>query len=271
MKIVRFIDQQGHERLGRDPDAGTAELLEGDLFGDLRGLGERVAIQRLLAPLSPRNIFGIGLNYREHALLMGLQVPERPVVFMKPTSTVIGPHDPITLPRVAAQAPEVDYECELAVVIGRTARDVAPGRALAHVLGYTAANDVTARQWARASRTRGKGFDSFCPLGPVLTTADEIPNPQRLSLATRLNGVRVQHGNTADMIFSVAELVSYLSQDTTLLPGTVILTGTPPGSAVTRTPPVYLSDGDQIDVELEEVGVLSNPVRAAAERVQAVA
>jgi 2-keto-4-pentenoate hydratase/2-oxohepta-3-ene-1,7-dioic acid hydratase in catechol pathway len=172
---------------------------------------------------------------------------------------------------VASAAPEVDYECELAVVIGRHALDVAPQEALGYVLGYTAANDVTARLWAKVSRTRGKGFDTFCPLGPVLVTADEIPDPQRLSLGTRVNGVQLQRGNTADMIFPVAELVSYLSRDTTLLPGTVILTGTPPGSAVTRTPSTYLKDGDRVEVELERVGTLSNPVQAAGARVQAAA
>lgn len=271
MRIVRFLDTQGRERLGLDPHAGSAELLEGDLLGVLRPAGERVRVGRTLAPLLPRTIFGIGLNYREHARLMGLKVPERPVVFLKPASAVVGPDDPIRLPSVASAVPEVDYECELAVVIGRPARDITPQQALGYVLGYTAANDVTARHWAKVSRTRGKGFDTFCPLGPVLVTADELPDPQRLALSTRVNGVELQRGNTADMIFSVAELVSYLSQDTTLLPGTVILTGTPPGSAVTRTPPVYLKDGDRVDVELEGIGTLSNPVRAAGTRARVAA
>jgi 2-keto-4-pentenoate hydratase/2-oxohepta-3-ene-1,7-dioic acid hydratase in catechol pathway len=264
MRLLRFLDPDGRERLGCDPRGGTAELVAGDLLGAWRPTGERVPFVRLLAPVLPRNLFGIGLNYREHARLMGLEVPDRPVVFMKPSSTVTGPGDPILLPRAAAGAPEVDYEGELAVIIGRAARDVPVSRALSCVLGYTAANDVTARQWARASRVRGKGFDSFCPLGPILVTADEIPDPQSLELVTRLNGVTVQRGNTADMVFPVAELISYLSQDTTLLPGTVILTGTLPGSGVTRSPPVYLADGDQVEVELERIGTLANPVRAVA-------
>jgi 2-keto-4-pentenoate hydratase/2-oxohepta-3-ene-1,7-dioic acid hydratase in catechol pathway len=201
------------------------------------------------------------LNYREHVVLMGAAMPEYPVVFMKPTTAIADPEEPILLPG-CSNGPEIDYECELAVIIGRAAGDVAEADALSYVFGYTVANDITARRWAKSSRTRGKSFDRFCPLGPAVVTADEIPDPQCLALRTVLNGVVVQEANTADMIFPVSRLVSFLSRDTTLLPGTLILTGTPPGSAVTRDPAVYLTPGDRVCVEVENIGCLSNTVHA---------
>lgn len=267
MKIVRFIDENGRERLGRDPIDGTAEPLDGNLFGPLKPLGRRSEIRSLLAPVSPPNVFGIGLNYREHVRQSGAGMPKHPVLFMKPTTAIANPGEAILVPKCCTQGPEVDYECELAVVIGRTARDVPESEALKYVLGYTAANDISARKWAKVSRTRGKCFDRFCPLGPALVTADEIPDPQNLALSTVLNGTTMQQGNTADMIFPVAEIVSYVSQDTTLLPGTVILTGTPPGAGFARTPPVYLKPGDEVHVEIEIIGRLSNPVSSGDSRM----
>jgi 2-keto-4-pentenoate hydratase/2-oxohepta-3-ene-1,7-dioic acid hydratase in catechol pathway len=261
VRIIRFIDRYGDERLGTDLVEGTAEVLDGRLFGELSRSGRRIGVSKLLAPISPPNIFGIGLNYAEHVRQLGAGMPDRPVVFMKPTTAIANPGEPILLPDCCVNGPEVDYECELAVVIGRATRNVAEGEALSYVFGYSAANDITARHWAKStSRTRGKSFDRFCPLGPALVTADEIPDPQCLALTTTLNGLVVQKGSTADMIFSVAELVSFLSQDTTLLPGTLILTGTPPGSGITRNPPSYLRAGDRVCVEVEMVGCLSNDV-----------
>jgi 2-keto-4-pentenoate hydratase/2-oxohepta-3-ene-1,7-dioic acid hydratase in catechol pathway len=161
----------------------------------------------------------------------------------------------------------VDYEAELAVVIGRAAKDVPAEQALNYVLGYSCSNDVSARRWQKHGGARqwvrGKSFDAFCPLGPVLVTADEIPDPQILDIRCVLNGETMQSGNTSDMIFSVAELIAHLSRDTTLLPGTLILTGTPPGVGFARTPPVYLADGDVVRIEIEGVGALENPVRGA--------
>jgi 2-keto-4-pentenoate hydratase/2-oxohepta-3-ene-1,7-dioic acid hydratase in catechol pathway len=155
----------------------------------------------------------------------------------------------------------VDYEAELAVVVGRTARDVPAQRALEHVLGYTCACDVSARRWQKhgggGQWVRGKGFDSFCPLGPALVTADEIPNPQRLEVRCTLNGRPMQRGSTADMIFGVAELIAFLSRDTTLLPGTLILTGTPPGVGFARTPPVLLAAGDRLQIAISGIGRLA--------------
>lgn len=263
MRIIRFVDEQGAVRLGRAAGEGSAEVLEGSLFEGLRPAGERAAVRRLLAPLDPVNLFCVGLNYRAHAAETGAPIPEHPVLFMKPTTAVVGPGEAVRLPACCLQGPEVDYECELAVVIGRRVRDVPEAEALECVFGYTAANDVSARRWQKRNGTqwvRGKSFDTFCPLGPELVTADEVPDPQRLRLRTVLNGRLMQEGSTSDMIFSVARLVSFLSQDTTLLPGTVILTGTPPGVGFARNPPVFLQAGDTVTVEVEGIGKLTNPV-----------
>lgn len=263
MRIIRFLDAEGTERLGVDGGTGEAEILEGELFGTLRATGRHVAVGKLLAPLRAVNIFCVGLNYRAHAEETGAPIPENPVIFMKPTTTVTHPGDPVRIPVCCDRGPEVDYECELAVVIGTKARDVSESSALSCVFGYTVANDVSARRWQKHTGgqwIRGKSFDTFCPLGPALVTQDAIPDPQALRLRTVLNGEEMQRGTTDDMIFSVARLVSFLSQDTTLLPGTVILTGTPPGVGFARNPPVFLKSGDEVTVEVEGIGALTNPV-----------
>jgi len=225
---------------------------------------EAQEIARILAPIDPPAIFGIGLNYRAHATEQGLEAPERPVIFMKNISAVAGPFDAIVIPKVCQDKAQTDYECELAIVIGRAARDVKEEQALEYVYGYTAANDVSARWWQKSGSggqfVRGKSFDTFCPLGPALVTRDEITNPDRLRVMTRLNGVVMQDSNTSDMIFSVRKLVSYLSQGTTLRPGTVILTGTPSGVGFARKPPVFLKEGDVVEVGVEGIGVLRNVV-----------
>jgi 2-keto-4-pentenoate hydratase/2-oxohepta-3-ene-1,7-dioic acid hydratase in catechol pathway len=169
------------------------------------------------------------------------------------------------LPAACEHGPEVDYEAELAVVIGSTCRDVDPDTALDHVFGYTCANDVSARRWQKhgggGQWIRGKSFDTFCPLGPFLVSADEIPDPQALAIGCRVNGRVMQAGTTADMIFPVRELIAFLSRDTTLLPGTVILTGTPAGVGFARQPPVFLADGDEVTISIERIGDLTNPVQ----------
>lgn len=262
MNVVRFKDKTGQVRFGEQIDATSARLISGDIFGSWKVTGETADIQRLLAPVQPVNIIAIGLNYRRHAAESGAQVPAEPLIFVKLTTCAIGPGDPIVLP---ASAPdEVDYEGELAVVIGKTARKVCEADALKYVLGYTCANDVSARdcqirrdkQWAR-----GKGFDTFCPLGPSLLIDGEV-NPNALAIRTRLNGEVLQSSNTADMIFSVPFLISFLSHQFTLLPGTVIVTGTPEGVGCARNPAVYLKPGDNIAIEIERIGILTNPVRA---------
>ncbi len=266
MRITRFVDPQGHTRYGIDQGDGSAELLHGDLIQGLEKSGDTAAIAGRLAPLEPRNILCIGLNYHAHAEETGQKVSENPILFMKNSAALNHPNSDIVLPTCCNRGPEVDYEAELAVVIGTAARDVAEENALAHVLGYTCANDVSARRWQRHAGggqwVRGKSFDGFCPLGPVLVTSDEIPDPQSLQVRCYLNGELMQDGNTSDMIFSVARLISELSRDTTLTPGTVILTGTPPGVGVARTPPVFLSAGDRVTVEIEGIGELSNSVVA---------
>ena len=264
MRIIRFLDDRGRCRFGIERPNTQAECLSGDLFGELHPSGELTPIIERRAPLEPTNIFCIGLNYREHANETGQEAPQQPVLFMKPTSTVIGPSEPIRIPAACERGPEVDYEGELAVIIGKAAYDVGESEALDYVFGYACANDVSARRWQKRGGggqwVRGKSFDTFCPLGPALVTKDEIPDPQRLRLATRLNGELMQSSSTANMIFSVASLISFISRDTTLLPGTVILTGTPPGVGVAREPAVFLKSGDQVTVAIESIGELSNPV-----------
>ena len=265
MRMIRFLDENGTICFGEQRDGGRALVLEGELYDGLSSTGREARVEELLAPLKPTNIFCIGLNYREHAAESGMEPPEKPILFMKPTSSLQHPGGPIRLPACQNDS-EVDYECELAAVIGESCRDVSEADALRHVLGYTAANDVSARHWQMNAGggqwIRGKSFDTFCPLGPVLVTTDEISNPQDLAIKTVLNGKTMQDHTTADMIFTVAQLVSYLSRDTTLLPGTVILTGTPQGVGFARKPPVFLQPGDRLVVELEKIGRLENRVIA---------
>jgi 2-keto-4-pentenoate hydratase/2-oxohepta-3-ene-1,7-dioic acid hydratase in catechol pathway len=183
---------------------------------------------------------------------------------MKAVNAVQNPEDPILLPTYL-ESHEVDYECELAVVIGRKCKNVSRDEALQNVLGYTCANDVSARDWqvkkGGGQWCRGKTFDTFAPLGPYLVTTDEIPNPNELQIKTILNGQVMQDWNTRDMIFDVPALIEFLSGSTTLLPGTVILTGTPHGVGGARKPPVFLKEGDSITIEIEKIGSLTNPIR----------
>jgi 2-keto-4-pentenoate hydratase/2-oxohepta-3-ene-1,7-dioic acid hydratase in catechol pathway len=262
MKIIRFLDARG-EHLGRQHDDGRVTILEGDLFVPLRDTGHEATVEKLLAPLEPRDILCIGLNYRKHAEEGGRDAPDTPVLFLKNSGAVQNPGDPIVLPRVLA-SDSVDYECELAVVIGRTCHNVKRADALSHVLGYTCGNDVSARDWQRngggGQWCRGKTFATFCPLGPAIVTTDEIPDPNALTIRTLLNGEVMQDWTTSDMIFDVPTLIEFLSASTVLRPGTVILTGTPHGVGFARTPPVFLTAGDSVTVEIEKIGSLTNPV-----------
>jgi len=268
MRFIRFLDADGAVHYGLRGDGDQAELLAGDPYTGLTPTGEAATIASLLAPVQPVNIFGIGLNYRAHAQETGFEVPASPIVFMKPTSALNHPGAEIVLPAACEHGPEVDFEAELGVVIGRTARNVSEADALGHVLGYTCANDISARRWQKhgggGQWVRGKSFDSFCPLGPELVTADEVPDPQALTVRSILNGSVMQQQGTEDMLFPVRRLVAELSRDLTLLPGTLILTGTPEGAGFTRNPPVFLAPGDEIVVEIEGLGRLVNHVRAAS-------
>jgi 2-keto-4-pentenoate hydratase/2-oxohepta-3-ene-1,7-dioic acid hydratase in catechol pathway len=262
MRIVRLRDASNHDIYGRQHSDGTITRLEGDIFQQPRDNGQKVS-GKLLAPIEPRAILCIGLNYRRHAAEGNQPIPEFPVLFMKTPSAVQNPGDPIELPR-HLHSDSVDYECELAVVIGKRCKNVAREQALQYVLGYTCANDVSARDWQMkrggSQWCKGKTFDTFAPLGPCLVTADEIPNPNNLSIKTILNDQIMQDWNTNDMIFDVGELIAFLSGSTTLEPGTVILTGTPHGVGGARKPPVFLQHGDTVTIEIEGIGKLTNPV-----------
>ena len=220
-------------------------------------------MQRTLPPA----ILAIGRNYAEHAAEMGSTAPERPLMFMKNPAAVIGDGEAIVIPPICRKpAPQVDFEGELAVIIDRDCRDVAVSDALDFVRGYACANDVSARWWQKDGSggqfCRGKSFDTFCPLGPIVP-ASEIPDPQALAIRTRVNGMVMQASNTALMLFPVAVLVAELSRGMTLLAGTVILTGTPAGVGAARRPPVFLKDGDVVEVEIDGIGTLRNPVMEA--------
>jgi 2-keto-4-pentenoate hydratase/2-oxohepta-3-ene-1,7-dioic acid hydratase in catechol pathway len=207
----------------------------------------------------PSKIICVGLNYRLHAEEGGLPIPESPVLFAKWSSALIGDGEPIVLP---SQSSAVDYEAELAVVIGRTARNVSAADALDHVAGYLIMNDVTARdlQASDGQWTRSKSFDTFGPIGPRLVPASDIPDPQALGIRAWLNDELVQDSTTSDMIFSVAEVIEFISAGATLLPGDVISTGTPSGVGLHRDPPRLLQAGDRIRVEIDGLGRLENPV-----------
>jgi 2-keto-4-pentenoate hydratase/2-oxohepta-3-ene-1,7-dioic acid hydratase in catechol pathway len=264
MKIIRYLDSEGLTGHAAQAADGLSRIIEGDIFGAFQVSEHRADVVKLLTPVQPNAIVCIGLNYRFHAEETKAAIPHYPVVFMKLPSAIQHPGGPIVLPR-HLRSDRVDYECELAVIIGKAARNVSKENALDHVLGYTCANDVSARDWQKSGGggqwCRGKTFDTFCPLGPVLVTADEI-QPNRLPIRTILNGVIMQDSNTSDMIFDVPTLIEFLSGSTTLQPGTVILTGTPHGVGMARTPPVWLREGDTVTVEIEGIGALTNPVMA---------
>ena len=264
MKLIRYLNARHEIEFGiQHPD--HVERLAGDPLATdgILPTGETATVAKLLAPLVPTSILCIGLNYRHHAEECGAKTPEFPVLFFKGPNTLQNPGDPIRLPtHLASDA--VDYECELAVVIGKTAKNVSREHALDHVLGYTCANDVSARDWqlrkGGGQWCRGKTFDTFCPLGPVLVTTDELPNPNALRIRTIINDETLQDWNTNDMIFDVPALIEFLSASTTLLPGTVILTGTPHGVGQAAKPPRFLQPGDSVSIDIEAIGRLTNPV-----------
>lgn len=216
---------------------------------------------KLLAPVPrPGKVICIGLNYRDHAVESNLPIPERPLFFSKFPSCIIGADENIVLPEHSEQ---VDYEAELAFIIGRKAKNVKAENALEYILGYTNFNDVSARdfQFADGQWQRGKSCDTFAPVGEFIATTDEIPDPHRLSIKLRLNGETLQNSNTEQLIFTIPEILEYLSQTVTLEPGDIIATGTPPGVGFAQKPPVYLKRGDRVEVEIEKLGVLRNQVR----------
>ncbi len=247
-------------------EGNSCRLLDGTPFESIRFTGDAVPLQtaRLLAPVQPPQIIAVGLNYPAHAGEGGETLPEAPVLFAKTINAVIGPGDPILLPAMAPN--EVDYECELVVVIGKKAKNVPETAAESVIFGYTCGNDVSARdcqlrldrQW-----TRGKCFDTFAPLGPWIET--DLAPEQGLQIQSRINGELMQNASTAEMLFPPRTLVSYISRCMTLYPGSIIMTGTPAGVGFARTPPRFLRQGDRVQIEIEGIGILENPVRKEPE------
>ena len=262
MKFVRHLSPTGPAYAALQSD-GSALAIEGNILGHWRVTDRTVALGKLLAPISPATIVCIGLNYAKHAAEGGKPPPERPLWFMKLPGALQNPGDPIRIPQKQPST-RVDFEAELAFVLRKEARNVSRADATDYILGYTCANDVSARDWQRdfggGQFSHAKSFDTFCPLGPVLVTPDEIPHPNALRIRSILNGTTMQDSNTADMIFDVPAIIEFLSADKTLPAGTLILTGTPEGVGFARRPPVWLQPGDTIAVEIEGVGILRNPV-----------
>src|SRR6478735_9103475 len=265
MRIIRYADSQENARFASQQPDGSALEIDGDIYGKFSVSTRKADVKKLLAPIQPAAFFCIGLNYKRHAEEGKNPIPQFPVLFMKNPGAVQNPGDPIVLP-TKLKSTQVDYECELAVVIGKTCKNATKENALDYVLGYTCGNDVSARDWQKdfggGQWCRGKTFDTFAPLGPCLVTADEIPNPNALQIKTILNGQAMQDWNTEDMIFDVRTLMEFLSGSTTLLAGTVILTGTPHGVGMAQKPPRWLRPGDSVTIELEKIGVLTNPVQS---------
>ena len=278
MKLVRY-GASGREKPGLIDSGGVLRDLSGqlaDLHLPTLGLQGLARLRRLDPATLPRvrgtprlglpytgisKLVGIGLNYRDHAAEAGLPVPSEPIVFMKATTCLGGPHDPIELP---PGSQKTDWEVELGIVIGRTARRVTEAEALSFVAGYCVVNDVSERAWQMergGTWDKGKGFDTFGPVGPWLVTTDEVSDPQALSMWLDVNGESRQRGHTSTMIFGAARLVSYLSECMTLLPGDLIATGTPPGVGMGRKPPQYLRAGDVVTLGIEGLGAQRQDVR----------
>jgi 5-carboxymethyl-2-hydroxymuconate isomerase len=276
MRWVRFDAGDG-ARIGR-LDGDTVVQLGAVRLQDLIagrgreavGAPRALAEVRVLAPVEPSKILAVGQNYLDHIREQGVEPPGLPVLFAKFPTSVIGPEDEIRW--TAGLTEQVDYEAELAVIIGRRATRVRTDDALDHVFGYTGANDVSARdlQFGDGQWTRGKGLDRFLPLGPTVVEAADVPDPQNVTIRCRVNGKLVQDASTREMVFSVAELIAFASEAITLEPGDVLLTGTPKGVGYFRRPQLFLAPGDRVDVEVGDFGVLGNPVGAPYPRVEVI-
>lgn len=281
MKIVRFLRPDNSSGWGIQTDHGIQDLTNADqslptsivelipkwsqfeqrIAGLNKKLGTSTEPLRLICPLDrPGKILCIGLNYRDHAIETNAPIPVEPIVFCKMPTAMIGPNEVIRLPSVSN---EVDYEAELVIVIGQRVKLATAEQAAESIFGYTVGNDVSARDWQKGKPGKqwflGKSFDTFAPLGPAIAMASSIPHPDRLKIQCRLNGQMVQDSNTSELIFRPVELVQYISQVMTLEPGDVIYTGTPSGVGVARTPPLFLKDGDRVEIDIESIGRLSNP------------
>lgn len=262
MRFVRFRDPAGSTRIGIAPDSevmpgAEVQLVGGTLLGRWFVRRETSQISQLLTPFVPTEIHGAGLNYRAAFSGSATAAPPFPVLFIKPLSTLQNPGAPIILPRLRIRVERAKLEGELCVILSRQARNVRATEAMDYVLGYTVANDVSASDWqgerSRMQWTKGKAFDTFCPLGPVLVTADEIPDPRALRVISTVDGVTVQDDSVGSMVFSVAELIAFLSAGQTIPAGAAILTGTPVGTR-------YLEPGETVRISINRIGTLVSPV-----------
>jgi len=247
--------------------ARQAKIITGSIFGQHAVTDQVADIRMLLAPLALEDVKTVrclGLNYEQHARESNLPIPKYPVLFYKPLTSLAGPTDPIPVHPVAQEGTGLDYECELVAVIGKQCSDVSESKALDYVLGYAVGDDVSHRDWqlqrGGGQWSLGKGFDGWAPFGPGIVSSKVIKDPQALKITTKLNGKTVQESSTKDMIFSVAQTIAFLSRGTTLLPGDLIFTGTPQGVGMGRKPPLWLKDGDVVEVALEGVGACTNKV-----------
>jgi len=275
MKLISFSIADGPVRPGIlfDDTKTILDLTPGGFSSTLEviasGTGSTLATLRLSlddvtlrAPLgNPPRIFAIGLNYRDHARESGMEIPTTPVVFFKLATAIIGPGEPIVLPKNSSQP---DYEAEFAFVIGKGGYRISAANWREHVYGYTIVNDVSARdvQFASTQWSMSKCFPTFCPLGPAIVTADEIADPHQLDISLSIDGERLQHSNTRELVFKIPELIEYLSSITPLLPGDIVSTGTPPGVGLGRNPKRWLKPGETVTVTIEGLGSLTNPVVA---------
>ncbi|EPS27561.1 Fumarylacetoacetate hydrolase domain-containing protein [Penicillium oxalicum] len=275
-RLIRFLAKDGHVYYGDAllpsgitdiGKAAQARVIHGDIFGQHRVTDQVADVRMLLSPLARKDIGTVrclGLNYEQHAKESNLPIPKYPVLFYKPVTAIAGPLDDIPVAPIAQEGEGLDYECELVIVIGKEARNVAESSALDYVLGYAVGNDVSHRDWqikrGGGQWGLGKGFDGWAPFGPGIVSSKLIRDPNALHIGTKLNGKVVQSSSTKDMIFDVAKTIAFLSQGTTLLPGDLIFTGTPEGVGMGRKPAVWLKDGDQVEISLEGVGSISNRV-----------
>jgi 2-keto-4-pentenoate hydratase/2-oxohepta-3-ene-1,7-dioic acid hydratase in catechol pathway len=266
MRVFRLLESpNGLPVHAREAEGGWEEVrLEGLRF---LPTGRRFAGGRRLAPVDPRILFCTGVNYASHAREMGHEPRPWPTIFHKSPASVIADGETVRLPR-RLRSDKVDFEAEIAVVVGEDIRNATPAEALRKVLGYTCANDVSARDWQKdwggTQWSRGKSFDTFCPLGPCLLTADEVPDPSRLEIRFRLNGETLQSAAASEMQFGVGEILAFLSGSSTVPAGSVVLTGSPAGVGMARTPPRWLAPGDVMEVEVPGIGILRNPVAEEA-------
>ena len=266
MKIIRYLDSAGRAHHGSEQPDGSALRIEGDIFGSHRVTTERADLRKLLAPVVPAQILCIGLNYRQHAEETKAKIPERPILFVKGINTLAHPGDPILIPQ-HLRSNEVDYECELAVVIGKGGRDITQADAWNHVFGITAGQDISDRAVQMASKPPhfdlGKSFDTFGPIGPVVVSPDALPNRDVISIKCLVNGEERQNDTSANLIFGIPFLIEYLSHITTLQTGDVIFTGTPAGVGMMQKK--LLRDGDTVTTIVEGVGTMVNACKRIAD------